>query len=165
MTAGTHTPRNRREAEALARLVQLLADGVAFTEAVWTASARGMDLDTARLVDLHDTHTRTAAPVATATDGTSHTPNPWHYDAEQGAILTSDSRPIAFVTWHAADSLAQENANGRLIAAAPELLRCAVMALEELQEAARVNPLARVAIRALEAVIAAAGEHPTHPRG
>ena len=53
----------------------------------------------------------------------------------------------------------------RLIAAAPELLRCAVMALEELQEAARVNPLARVAIRALEAVIAAAGEHPTHPRG
>lgn len=72
MTAGTHTPRNRREAEALARLVQLLADGVAFTEAVWTASAHGMDLDTARLVDLHDTHTRTAAPVAT-----SHTPGPW----------------------------------------------------------------------------------------
>lgn len=163
MTAGTHTPRNRREAEALARLVQLLADGVAFTEAVWTASARGMDLDTARLVDLHDTHTRTAAPVTTPTAGASHTPGPWRH--ERRAILTSAGHCVAEVFSGGADSLEEADANGRLIAAAPELLRCAVMALEELQEAARVNPLARVAIRALEAVIAAAGEHPTHPRG
>lgn len=86
----------------------------------------------------------------------AHTPGPWHFDGEQGTVRAADSRPVAFVSFHAADSLAQENANGRLIAAAPELLRCAVMALEELQEAARVNPLAPIAFRALQAAIAAA---------
>lgn len=86
----------------------------------------------------------------------THTPGPWRLDAEQGAILAPDWKPVAFVSFHAADSLAQETANGRLIAAAPELLRCAEMALEELQEYGRSNPLARVAIRALQAVIAAA---------
>lgn len=86
----------------------------------------------------------------------THTPGPWRFDDEQAAILNPDSKPVAFLSFHAADSLAQENANGRLIAAAPELLRCAGMALEELQEYGRSNPLARVAIRALQAVIATA---------
>jgi hypothetical protein len=86
----------------------------------------------------------------------THTPGPWHFDGEQGTVRAADSRPVAFVSFHAADSLAQENANGRLLSAAPELLRCAVMALEELQESVRVNPLAAVAFRELEAAIKAA---------
>lgn len=90
----------------------------------------------------------------------THTPGPWRFDDEQAAILNPDSKPVAFLSFHAADSLAQENANGRLIAAAPELLRCAGMALEELQEAVRVNPLAAVAFRALEAAIEAATPPP-----
>ena len=92
----------------------------------------------------------------------THTPGPWSYDAQQGRVQTPDCRPVAIVCFHAADSMAQEDANGRLIAAAPELLRCAEMALEELQEAARVNPLAHVAIRALEAAIAAAATREGH---
>ena len=86
----------------------------------------------------------------------THTPGPWRFDDEQAAILNPDSKPVAFLSFHAADSLAQENANGRLIAAAPELLRCAGMALEELQEYGRSNPVAPVAIRALQAVLATA---------
>ena len=90
------------------------------------------------------------------TASTYPTPRPWRFDIQRGAIVNSAGESVAVVCFHGADSLAQENANGHLIAAAPELLRCAEMALEELQEYGRFNPLARVAIRALEAAIAAA---------
>lgn len=86
---------------------------------------------------------------------TTHTPGPWHFNATTGAVL-STAGAVCALSFDGAESLEQEAANARLIAAAPELLRCAVMALEELQEAARVNPLAPVAFRALRAAIAAA---------
>jgi hypothetical protein len=89
-------------------------------------------------------------------NATTHTAGPWCFDAEAGFVTTSAGDTVAVVCFHATDKPAQEDANGRLIAAAPELLRCAEMALEELQEYGRFNPLARVAIRALQAVITAA---------
>jgi len=91
---------------------------------------------------------------------TTHTPGPWRHDRR--AILTPAGHCVAEVFSGGADSLEEADANGRLIAAAPELLRCAVMALEELQEAARVNPLAPVAFRALQAAIAAATSASDH---
>jgi predicted DNA-binding transcriptional regulator AlpA len=54
-------------------------------------------------------------------NATHPTPGPWRFDAEQGAILAPDWKPVAFVSFHAADSLAQETANGHLIASAPDL--------------------------------------------
>lgn len=91
---------------------------------------------------------------------TTHTPGPWSFDAVHGAVLSADGHAVAVLCFHGAESMAQEDANGRLIAGAPELLRCAVLALEELQEAVRVNPLAAVAFRALEAAIEAATPPP-----
>lgn len=64
---------------------------------------------------------------------TTPTPGPWSYDAQQARVQTPDFRPIAIVCFHAADSMAQEDANGRLIAQAPDLLRVASLALEELE--------------------------------
>jgi hypothetical protein len=84
----------------------------------------------------------------------AHTAGPWRHDRR--AILTPAGHCVAEVFSGGADSLEEADANGRLIAAAPELLHCAGMALEELQEYGRSNPLARVAIRALQAAIAAA---------
>lgn len=62
---------------------------------------------------------------------TTHTPGPWHHDRRD--ILTADGRCIAEVCSGGADSLEEADANGRLIAAAPELLRVARLALEELE--------------------------------
>lgn len=62
---------------------------------------------------------------------TTHTPGPWHHDRRD--ILTADGRCIAEVCSGGADSLEEADANGRLIAAAPELLRVARLALEELR--------------------------------
>lgn len=76
-----------------------------------------------------------ATPTTTpdTSSSTTHTPGPWRFDAEQGAILAPDWKPVAFVSLHAADSLAQEGANGYLIAQAPELLHVARLALAELE--------------------------------
>ena len=137
MTAGAHTPRNRREAEVLARLVQLLADGVAFDPAVWSVTDRGREMDTARLVDLFDGHRRaSAAPgasVATPATSASHTPGPW--SVAHGLVAGPDGRRLAAVFLGSADSrtVGEGEANARLIAAAPELLRVARLALEELE--------------------------------
>lgn len=90
--------------------------------------------------------------------GATSTPGPWRHDRRD--ILAPDGRCIAEVFSGGADSLEQADANGALMAGAPELLRCAVMALEELQEAARVSPLAGVAFRALQAAIEAATSPP-----
>ena len=62
----------------------------------------------------------------------THTPGPWSYDAEQGRVHTPDFRPVAIVCFHAADSLEQEDANGKLLAASPRLLLAAQYALIEL---------------------------------
>jgi hypothetical protein len=62
---------------------------------------------------------------------TAHTPGPWHHD--RGAILTADRRCLAEVYSGPCDSLAEHRENCRLIAAAPELLRVARLALEELE--------------------------------
>ena len=51
----------------------------------------------------------------------SPTPGPWYFDAKRGAIATSAGESVAVVCFHGADSLAQENANGHLIASAPDL--------------------------------------------
>jgi hypothetical protein len=61
------------------------------------------------------------------------TPRPWRFDIQRGAIVNSAGESVAVVCFHGADSLAQENANGHLIAQAPELLRVARLALEELE--------------------------------
>ena len=94
---------------------------------------------------------------------TTHTPGPWRFDNVRATIRNPDGEPVVVLIFCGDDSMAQEDANGRLIAAAPELLRCAVMALEELQEAARVNPLAPIAFRALQAAITAATSASDHP--
>jgi hypothetical protein len=91
---------------------------------------------------------------------TTHTPGPWRDDEGRSRVLAPSGAAVALVNILAADSSEQHEANSRLIAGAPELLRCAVMALEELQEAVRVNPLAAVAFRALEAAIEAATPPP-----
>lgn len=46
----------RREAEALRSLLALLLAGVPFDDAVWDATHRGRDLDTARLLELYHQH-------------------------------------------------------------------------------------------------------------
>ena len=46
----------QREAEALRRLLALLLAGVPFDDAVWDATDRGRDLDTARLLELYHQH-------------------------------------------------------------------------------------------------------------
>lgn len=89
---------------------------------------------------------------------TMHTPGPWRHDRRD--ILTPSGHCLAEVNSGVCATLAEADATCRLIAGAPELLRCAVMALEELQEAVRVNPLAAVAFRALEAAIEAATPPP-----
>ncbi len=53
---------------------------------------------------------------------TAYTPGPWRFDTKRGAIVTSAGKSVAVVCFHGADSLAQENANGHLIASAPDLL-------------------------------------------
>lgn len=130
-----HTPRNRREADTLARLLALLADGVAFDTAVWSVTDRGREMDTARLVDLFNGHRHASAapgaPVATSATSASATPGPWHHD--RSAILTADGRCIATAFSSPCASLEEADANGHLIAAAPELLRVACLALEELE--------------------------------
>lgn len=63
---------------------------------------------------------------------TTHTPGPWRL-AASGDIVTTEGYPVASLSAAGADSLAQEAQNGRLIAAAPELLRVARLALEELE--------------------------------
>ncbi len=52
---------------------------------------------------------------------THATPGPWRFDAKRGAVVTSAGDSVAVVCFHGADSLAQENANGHLIAAAQDL--------------------------------------------
>ena len=71
-----NTTRNRREADALARLLALLADGVAFDAAVWSATDRGMDMDTARLIDLFNGQRRETAAAAPATAKPTRTARP-----------------------------------------------------------------------------------------
>lgn len=58
----------------------------------------------------------------TSTATSNHpTPGPWRFDIKRGAIATSAGESVAVVCFHGADSLAQENANGHLIASAPDL--------------------------------------------
>ena len=94
---------------------------------------------------------------------TAHTPGPWRCDRRD--ILAADGQCIAKVFSGPCATLEEADANARLVAAAPELLRCAVMALEELEEAARVNPLAVVASRFLRDAIEAATLPPCPPPG
>lgn len=62
---------------------------------------------------------------------TAHTPGPWRVD--RCDILTPDDHCLAEVYGGPCGSLAEAAANRRLIAAAPELLRVAALALEELE--------------------------------
>ena len=91
-----------------------------------------------------------------------HTTSPWRNDRRD--ILTHDGHRIAEVFSGGADSLEEADANGRLIAAAPELLRVVRLALEELEWLDHISPLA---LRAdLRRVIAAATrDTPTEPTG
>lgn len=52
---------------------------------------------------------------------TNPTPGPWRFDTKRGAIVTSAGESVAVVCFHGADSLAQENANGHLMASAQDL--------------------------------------------
>ena len=65
-------------------------------------------------------------------NGATYTPGPWRL-AASGDIVTTEGGTVASLSAAGADSLAQEAQNGRLIAAAPELLRVARLALEELE--------------------------------
>lgn len=52
----------------------------------------------------------------------THTTGPWSFDAQRGAIVTSAGKPLAFVALYGVEYVAQEDVNGRLMAAAPDLL-------------------------------------------
>lgn len=86
-----------------------------------------------------------------------HTPGPWSLDLQRSAIVTSSGDAVAVVCFHAADSLAQEYRNGRLLAAAPELLA----ALRELLTEAARNGLedCPAVLLAHEALMAAGAAH------
>lgn len=66
----------------------------------------------------------------------AHTPGPWHHD--RGNILTADGRCLATVFSGPCASLEEADANGRLIAAAPELLE-ALRTLLDAVEGAHVT--------------------------
>jgi len=90
----------------------------------------------------------------TSVTTTHATPGPWRFDTKRGAIATSAGESVAVVCFHGADSLAQENANGHLIAAAPDLLA----ALRELlAEALRSGLDGRPAVLLARAVLLIAG--------
>ncbi|WP_293996669.1 helix-turn-helix transcriptional regulator [Sphaerotilus sp.] len=85
---------------------------------------------------------------------THPTPGPWCFDTKRGAIATSAGESVAVVCFHGADSLAQENANGHLIAAAPDLLA----ALRELlADAVRSGLEGRPAVLLARAALLLAG--------
>ena len=115
------------QAIAMARLLALLAEGVAFDPAVWSVTDRGREMDTARLADLFDGHRRAGAapgaPVATPATSASTTPGPWRYVWPCViANAAGDSVEVALCRSAAVGSVEVADANGRLIAAAPELL-------------------------------------------
>jgi predicted DNA-binding transcriptional regulator AlpA len=90
------------------------------------------------------------------------TPGPWCFDTKRGAIATSAGESVAVVCFHGADSMAQENANGHLIAAAPDLLA----ALRELlADAVRSGLDGRPAVLLARAALLLAGtDHHADPR-
>jgi predicted DNA-binding transcriptional regulator AlpA len=90
------------------------------------------------------------------------TPGPWRFDTKRGAIVTSTGESVAVVCFHGADSLAQENLNGHLIAAAPDLLA----ALRELlAEVLRSGLEGRPAVLLARAALLIAGsDHHASPR-
>lgn len=97
----------------------------------------------------------------TSSSTTTHTPGPWRFDDEQGVILATDWKPVAFVSFHAADSLAQEEANGHLIAAAPELLQALREIADDYEDRfdlndPSTNPGIRLTIKRARAAIATA---------
>ena len=86
---------------------------------------------------------------------TTHpTPGPWRFDAQRGAVITSAWKPVAFVALYGADSVAQEDANGHLMAAAPDL-RDALREL--LAEALRIGLEGHPAVLLARAVLLIAG--------
>ena len=70
----------------------------------------------------------------------AHTPGPWHIDTEDGGarILDDDELIIAGIYgFSAPDRDGQEDANARLIAAAPDLLAALKGLLESIQDVER----------------------------
>lgn len=60
-----------------------------------------------------------------------HTPGPWKYENDsQGFICDSSGSDVVADAWYSRDHEVQE-ANARLIAAAPELLECLIWAMEQ----------------------------------
>ncbi|WP_293999942.1 hypothetical protein [Sphaerotilus sp.] len=94
----------------------------------------------------------------------THTPGPWRFDAAAGAVVTAAGDSVAVVCFHAADSMAQENENGRLIAAAPLLLRAAQLALDEMTSPVKAQDPAEMLaliVRDLREAIDSASTTPT----
>ena len=95
-SAPLHPMLSRRDAQVLARLRELLAQGVALHDAIWTASEHGREIDTARLCDLYSAHSAWAArrlgvllPRAAAAlwRGDRHT---WHGAMKAARRLAAD---------------------------------------------------------------------------
>ena len=85
---------------------------------------------------------------------THPTPGPWRFDTERCEVVAGPDANVAVVSFHGADSLAQEQANGHLIAAAPDLLA----ALRELlAEALRSGLEGRPAVLLARAALLIAG--------
>lgn len=96
-----------------------------------------------------------------------HSAGPWCFDIEKGAVVTAAGDSVAVVCFHAADSMAQENANGRLLAAAPLLLRAARHALVELTlpgDAQDPGDMLALIVRDLREAITSAGYTATHTK-
>lgn len=101
------------------------------------------------------------ATSASATGTTTPTPGPWCFDDRYGVIAHAAGDPVATVCFNAADSLAQEAANGHLIAAAPELLQALREIADDYEDRfdlndPSTNPGIRLTIKRARAAIATA---------
>ena len=98
--------------------------------------------------------------------GVTHTPGPWHMDTIKGFPTAigvglepeSGARAIAILSRDSHSSKEHQEANARLIAAAPELLEACTAALDRLSVIPTFSP-DRKAIALLQAAIAKAEGH------
>jgi hypothetical protein len=97
----------------------------------------------------------------------THTPGPWHSDDLRGFVVAPAGETVAIVCFPAACGMEQGDANGHLIAAAPELLRVARLALEELEwfPAIRHTQTLRDDLRRVIAAATSASDTPTEHQG
>jgi hypothetical protein len=80
----------------------------------------------------------------------AHTPGPWRFDRTNGSIVGPDNKPVAY----ASAARIEAEANGDLIAVAPDLLASLQPLLAHAKQPCQSQAVLAVAIAAAEAAIA-----------